>query len=122
MTLIEQVRALIPDNDTGNQIFTDDEITAYLLVAGDNPLRAAAFAIEANASVIAENYISVRTDDMAVNGAQAAQALLSRAKSLREEADRGDAIAAADLFTVVFPSRDCCAELAECRCGGSRWY
>lgn len=119
MTLIDQVRALIPDTDAGNQIFTDDEITAYLLVAGDNPLRAAALAIEANASVIAENYISVRTDDMAVNGAQAAQALLSRAKSLRAEADRADEIAAADLFTVVFPRRDCCAELAECRCG--RW-
>lgn len=119
MTLIDQVRALIPDTDAGNQIFTDAEIEAYLLVAGDNPLRAAALAIEANASVIAENYISVRTDDLAVDGSRTAQALLARAKSLRAEADRADEIAAADLFTVVFPRRDCCAELAECRCG--RW-
>lgn len=119
MTLIDQVRALIPDTDADNQIFTDAEIEAYLLVAGDNPLRAAAFAIEANASVIAENYINVRTDDLAVNGAQAAEALLKRAGALREEADRADAAMAQDLFTVVYPRQSCCAELAECRRG--RW-
>lgn len=120
MTLIEQVRALIPDVSTVNPIFSDAEIETYLLVAADNPLRAAAFAIEANASVIAQNYISVRTDDLAVNGSSAAEALLKRAKALREEADRQDATEAADLFTVVFPrGRECCAELAECGC--ARW-
>lgn len=121
MTLIEQVRALIPDV-TEPYVFSDAEIQTYLDVAVDNPLRAAAFAIEANASVIAENYISVRTDDLAVNGSSAAEALLRRAKALRAEADRIDITDAADLFTVVFPyDRKCCAEFAECVCGGTQW-
>ena len=116
---VEQVRALIPDVNTP-YVFSEQEIETYLSIAGDNVLRAAAFAIEANASVLAENYISVRTDDLAVNGAPTVEALLKRAKALRDEADRAEAAGAADFFTLVFP-RECdrCPEFAECR--SCRW-
>lgn len=112
---VAQVRVVIPDNQSPT-IFTDQEIEAYLAIEGGNVLRAAALAIEANASVLAENFVSVRTDDLAVNGASAVEALLRRAKQLRERADKAEETAAADLFTVVYPCEGRrCPELAECR-------
>lgn len=107
---VAQVRAVIPDTGTPS-IFTEPEIQTYLDIEGGNVLRAAALAIEANASVLAENYISVRTDDLSVNGAPTVEALLKRARALRERADKVDA----DFFTVVYDHGYCCIEYAEHR-------
>lgn len=95
---VMQVRVIIPDTQSP-YIFTDDELQAYLDIENGNVLRAAALAIETNASVLAENYISVRTDDLVVNGASAVEALLKRARALRERADAADD--SSDIFLVV---------------------
>jgi hypothetical protein len=107
---VMQVRVIIPDTQAP-YIFTDDEIQAYLDIEKGNVLRAAALAIETNASVLAENYISVRTDDLAVNGASAAEALLKRARALRERADAADD--SSDIFMVVPFGGGCRCEYAE---------
>lgn len=112
MSEITQVRVIIPDVAEPH-IFTDEEIQAYLDIEGGNVLRAAALAIEADAAVLAQNYVNVRTDDLAINGAQTAETLLKRAKALRERADAEDE--ATDIFLVVPGDGPCRHEYAERR-------
>ena len=89
---ISEVRVLIPDLDTTNQIFTDAEITLFLSVAKGNDLRAAAFAVDAVATNEALLLKKLTTDDFHVDGPAAADALRKHAAALRAEADRLDSI------------------------------
>ena len=89
---ISEVRVLIPDLDTSNQIFTDAEITRFLSVAKNSDLRAAAFAVDAVATNEALILKKLTTDDFHVDGPAAADALRKHAAALRAEADRQDGI------------------------------
>lgn len=95
---VEQVRHLIPDieeidwNDDGNPsfLFTTAQIETYLELNEGSVKRATADAVEALAT--SEAYISkkIKTEDLETDGAAVANALLNRARQLRQSADRDD--------------------------------
>jgi hypothetical protein len=104
---IPEVRALIPDLDTTNQIFTDAEITLYLSVAKDSNLRAAGLALLA----IATNEALLKklhTDDFGVDGPAGADSIRKNAAAYFAEADRLDAAGADEATLIVFPETDDC--------------
>lgn len=86
-----QVRLLIPDNKSTGYIFEDDEIDVFLSLEYSNTRRAAALALETIASN--ETYVLkvIELLDLKTDGAKTSDALLKRAKLLREQADRADA-------------------------------
>lgn len=88
-TPIGQVRLLLNDVTTP-YVFTDVEITAFLTLEGDSVKRAAAQAIDANASseVLAAKVL--RTQDVTTDGAKVADALRKHADRLRAQADADD--------------------------------
>lgn len=99
---IAQVRLLIPDVDTEDPIFTDEQIESYIAMArGGSVLRAAALAMRA----IANNQLLllkvVRTDDLQVDGAKVADALRKSANDLESQADGADDADAEDFFMVA---------------------
>lgn len=109
-----RVRLLISDVDVqtpANQVFTDDEIDAFLDLEGSVRL-AAALALE----TIARNEVMVskvmRVLDLQTDGASVARELRFQAKELRDQAaDLADADATlgfdtADLVVDVFTWRD----------------
>lgn len=108
-TPVGQVRALIPDveevdfNDDGTAtfLFEDEHIEAFLTISGDNVLRAAVRAVEAIA--VSEALISkvIKTEDLQTDGAKVANALLARARQLREDADAGDEADDQSAFDIV---------------------
>lgn len=106
---VQQVRDLIPDieeidwNDDGNPsyLFTDDQISTYLSVMGGSVLKATAVAVEALAT--SEAYISkkIKTEDLETDGAAVANALLNRARQMRQAADDEDNRDDMSYFSVV---------------------
>lgn len=92
-----QVRLLLNDV-TAPYVFTDPDIAAFLLLESGNVKRAAAQAIDTNADneVLASKVL--RTQDLATDGAKAADSLRKRAAALREQADRADADSADGSF------------------------
>lgn len=97
---VMKVRALIPDLDATDYIFTNLQIDLYLEIYAGNVRRAAAAAINAIAVDEALLLKVVRTDDLSVNGAQVAEVLRKRAQDLNTEADALDT-AAADIFMLA---------------------
>jgi hypothetical protein len=87
------VRLLVNDV-SAPWVFTDSEIDAFLQLERGNVKRAAAQAIDTNASneVLASKVL--KSQDVATDGAKAADALRKHAATLREQADadeeRGD--------------------------------
>ena len=99
---VEQVRLLIPDVDTADLIFTDEQIEGYLGIArGGSVLRAAALAMRA----IANNQVLllkvVRTDDLQTDGAKVSDALRKSANDLEAQADGADDSDAEDFYMVA---------------------
>lgn len=86
-----KVRLLVPDNDSTNYVFEDDEIAVFLALEYDNTRRAAALALETIAANEAHVLKVIKLLDLQTDGAKTADALLRRAKLLRGQADRADA-------------------------------
>lgn len=84
-TLEGQVRLLVNDV-AAPWVFDDGEITAFLTLESGNVKRAAAQAIDTNADneVLASKVL--RSQDVATDGAKAADALRKRAAALRDQA------------------------------------
>lgn len=97
---IGQVRVLIPDlrkledlRDLRNEpryLFTDDEILAFLAVNNGNVKRAAADACDAIGMDKALQLLVLKTDDKQTDGAKLLDAIVKRAKTLRERAKEDD--------------------------------
>lgn len=87
---IGKVRMLVPDRVEANAVFTDEEIEAYLSMNDSNVRRAAAEMLETIASDEAMTLKVISTLDLTTNGASTSEAILARAKLLREQADRDD--------------------------------
>ena len=119
MDLIAQVRALIGD-DTVPYDYTDEQIQVLLNLNEDNVLITSAILLERTASVIAVKYMSVRTDDLQVNGKDAAALLLNRALALRAENAENVQNAANDEFNVIHPF-PICPVVPEATAWPSRW-
>lgn len=109
---IGQVRVLIPDlrkledlRDLRNEpryLFTDDEILAFLAVNSGNVKRAAADACDAIGMDKALQLLVLKTDDKQTDGAKLLDAIVKRAKALREQAKEDDESSLS--FDVVMPS------------------
>lgn len=91
-----QVRALIADLDTANQIFTDAQLTTYLELndwdTGYKPgiYRAAADALDAIATSEVLTSKKIRTQDLSTDGPAVAAELRKQAEQLRGKADELD--------------------------------
>ena len=109
---IGQVRVLIPDlrkledlRDLRNEpryLFTDDEILAFLAVNNGNVKRAAADACDAIGMDKALQLLVLKTDDKQTDGAKLLDAIVKRAKTLREQAKEDDENNLS--FDVIMPS------------------
>lgn len=109
---IGQVRVLIPDlrkledlRDLRNEpryLFTDDEILAFLAVNNGNVKRAAADACDAIGMDKALQLLVLKTDDKQTDGAKLLDAIVKRAKTLRQQAKEDDENNLS--FDVVYPS------------------
>ena len=109
---IGQVRVLIPDlrkledlRDLRNEpryLFTDDEILAFLAVNNGNVKRAAADACDAIGMDKALQLLVLKTDDKQTDGAKLLDAVVKRAKALREQAREDDENNLS--FDVIMPS------------------
>ncbi len=109
---IGQVRVLIPDlrkledlRDLRNEpryLFTDDEILAFLAVNNGSVKRAAADACDAIGMDKALQLLVLKTDDKQTDGAKLLDAIVKRAKTLREQAKEDDENNLS--FDVVMPS------------------
>jgi hypothetical protein len=87
-----RVRLLIRDthtDDAAAQIFTDEEVDAFLAIEGDNIRLAAAQALDTMASNEAIVLKVVRIGDLSTNGAQVADALRKHAAELRRQDAEG---------------------------------
>lgn len=111
---IGQVRVLIPDlrkledlRDLRNEpryLFTDDEILAFLAVNNGNVKRAAADACDAIGMDKALQLLVLKTDDKQTDGAKLLDAIVKRARMLREQAKEDDENNLS--FDVIMPSYD----------------
>ena len=111
---IGQVRVLIPDlrkledlRDLRNEpryLFTDDEILAFLAINNGNVKRAAADACDAIGMDKALQLLVLKTDDKQTDGAKLLDAIVKRAKTLRERAKEDDENNLS--FDVIMPSYD----------------
>ena len=109
---IGQVRVLIPDlrkledlRDLRNEpryLFTDDEILAFLAVNGGNVKRAAADACDAIGMDKALQLLVLKTDDKQTDGAKLLDAIVKRARALREQAKEDEENNLS--FDVVYPA------------------
>ncbi len=88
-----KIRLMIPDRVAGEVIFQDDEIAALLLLESNVLKRATALALETIAADEALVQKVQRTQQLETDGAKTADALLKRAKMLREQAAQ-EAVAA----------------------------
>jgi len=109
---IGQVRVLIPDlrkledlRDLRNEpryLFSDDEILAFLAINNGNVKRAAADACDAIGMDKALQLLVLKTDDKQTDGAKLLDAIVKRAKTLREQAKEDDENNLS--FDVIMPS------------------
>ena len=95
-----KVRLLIPDNQQEGYIFEDEEIDAFLLMES-SVRRAAALALETMASNEAYVLKVITLLDLKTDGAKTAEALMKRAKVLRDQADREDDATDGGLFDIA---------------------
>ena len=109
-TDIGKLRLLIPDKESSDYIFADEELEAFLALEGD--IRsAAALALETIAANQALVLKVMRLLDVQTDGARVAEVLMARAALLRKQAEE-EAIAAgsgfdwAEMLTTDFAVRD----------------
>lgn len=97
---VAQIRLIIADVDTSNQLFTDEQIQTYLALSGGTVRLAAADALEAIA--VSEVLISkkIQSQHLTTDGPAVAEALRKLAATQRQlAADEGDE--SAEIFDIV---------------------
>lgn len=101
----EVVRLLISDTNTGDaQLFTDDQIGAFLGLYAGNVHRAAAKALRTIAASEVLVSKKIRTQDLSTDGPAVAAALRALADDCLAEADAADAAEGAFFEIVPFAS------------------
>lgn len=90
---VAKLRLMIPDNNSAVYNFEDEELDALYAEEGGNLKRTTALALE----TIAANEVMVlkviKALDITTDGAKVSDALLKRAKLLRDQADNDEAAA-----------------------------
>ena len=117
------VRLLLNDVDETAQVFTAAEIDAFLTLEGGSVKRAAAQAIDTNASNEALASKVLRTQDLSTDGAKIADAMRKHADRLRAQADDEDANGDAGAWFSIDPTggTGCGPELAYDPLTGRYW-
>lgn len=102
-TDVGKVRLLIPDRDAANVLFQDEEVETFLVLEAANLKRATALALEAIASDEALVQKVIKTLNLETDGAKTSDALLKRARLLRDQAGAADVAAddGAGLFDIA---------------------
>lgn len=95
-TDVGKVRLLIPDRLSATPIFQDEEISTFLAVEGSVLKCGVALAIETIATDEALLLKVMKLGDNTTDGAKLAEALLKRAKLLRDQAAKAAADALAE--------------------------
>lgn len=90
-TTVGKLRLLIPDSNNAAYNFEDDELTALYALEANNLKRACALALETIAANEAMVQKVIKTLDVQTDGAKLSDALLKRAKLLRDQADNDEA-------------------------------
>jgi hypothetical protein len=108
-----QVRLLTADmaTNTADRLFTDEHLNAFLGLEGNNVFNAAALALETMAVDQVMVLKVIKLLDVQTDGAKVADALLKRAKTLRERAaddqdTADDDFAIAEFADPVFAYRE----------------
>lgn len=101
-----KVRLHIPDTDSVNQIFSDEEIAAFLTANSSNVLRAAAFAVYTLASNQAYILKQVSNNGNSTNGPAVAAALRDHARELMEQSKTSDGSATVQTGVVIVGNPD----------------
>lgn len=106
-----RVRLLVADTDNSNAVFADIEIDAFLEMEDGNVLLAAAQALDTIATNEALIQKVAKHADTTTDGAKLAEALMKRAKTLRDRAaevdvDGDDDFAVAEFADPVFGQRE----------------
>jgi hypothetical protein len=83
-TALGKVRVLITDGDVAHPIFTDDQLQVFIDLEGEDIFLASALAIETIATSEALILKVIETLDVKTDGAKLAEALMKRAKSMRD--------------------------------------
>lgn len=98
-----QVRLLLNDVDDTAEVFSDDEIAAFLAIERGSVKRAAAQAIDSQATNEALALKVLKDHQVTTDGAKLADALRKHAAALREQAreDEDDDGFYADVFDVL---------------------
>lgn len=96
-----KVRLLIPDSDSSDFFFSDEEIAVLLAMETDNVRRATASALDTLASSEAYTQKVVQVLEFRTDGAKVAAELRARAKTLRDEADRDELADAGGAFDIA---------------------
>lgn len=104
-TDVGKVRLLLSDV-ASPWVFTDEELDALLSLEGGSVKRAAAQAIDTNATNQALASKVIRDHDLTTDGAKLADAMRKHAAALRAQADVEDADAGA-YFDIVSPVTGC---------------
>ena len=117
------VRLLLNDVDETREVFTDAEIDAFLSLEGGSIKRAAAQAIDTNASNEALASKVLRTQDLSTDGAKVAAAMREHADRLRAQADDEDANSDAGAWFSIDPTgaTGCGPELTYDPLTGTYW-
>lgn len=102
-TDVGMVRLLLNDVDEGSLVFQDLEIQAFLTLEGGSVKKAAAQAIDTNATNEALASKVIKDHQLATDGAKVADAMRKHATSLREQA-----LADEDVFFEIIPARSDC--------------
>lgn len=120
-TPVGRVRLLISDTDPAAPVFSDDEVLAFLDMAGQVVLVAAADALEAVATNEALVLKVIRSQDLQTDGASLSKELQARADSLRARAYASAEVAGDGGFTFV-PAGVPRTELAEMPGAVAPWW
>lgn len=100
-TDVGKVRLLVMDNQAGDYLFEDAEISIFLTLEGANLKRGTALALETMASN--EAYVSKRIKllDLQTDGPAVAKELRERAAALRKQADAEEAYEDGGAFDIA---------------------
>ena len=94
--LVDDVRLLISDLDTANQLFTDDEIQRFLALRQHDPTLAAATALRAIAGNEAQLLKVMRLQDIQTDGAALSRELRQLADAFERQADEDEDLTIAE--------------------------
>ena len=90
-TDVGKIRLLIPDTVSTSAVFSDEEVTALLLLESSSVRRAAALALETISVNETLTLKVIKLLDVQTDGAKVLDALLKRAALLRQQAAADDA-------------------------------